>query len=153
MSKLRDLQNIPETGGHLYVDRDDGVICWIEGDRRHQLVVTSLKNQERAIVLIRLILTLNYLVTPLSHAEHTHHVSDWQRLNENEVFSFLTLYLHLDFRLRQELKESLFVSICLSVCPLKVSQSSSLSQVNLRAVSGLFRFSFSVSFTHFVGQS
>ena len=140
MSKLRDLQNIPETGGHLYVDRDDGVICWIEGDRRHQLVVTSLKNQERAIVLIRLILTLNYLVTPLSHAEHTHHVSDWQRLNENEVFSFLTFYLHLDFEIFVSVRSSrshfLYPSVCLSV----LSRSLNL-HLFLRSISGLSQVS------------
>ena len=81
VSKLRDLQNISQAGGHFYVDRDDGVVCWVEGDRRNQLIVTSLKNQERAIILIRLIPALDYLVTPLSHAEHTHQVSDAQRLN------------------------------------------------------------------------
>ena len=84
VSKLRDLQNIPQTCGHFYVDRDDGVVCWVEGDRRNQLIVTPLKNQERAIILIRLIPALDYLVTPLSHAEHTHHVSDWQRRNQME---------------------------------------------------------------------
>ena len=81
MSGFRDFQNIPQTSGHFNADWDYGIVCWIEGDRSHQLVVALLKHQERAIVLIRLILTLDYLVTPLSHAEHTYQVSDGQRLN------------------------------------------------------------------------
>ena len=81
MSEFRDFQNIPQTSGHFYADWNNGIVCWIEDKRSHQLVVALLKHQERAIVLIRLILTLDYLVTPLSHAEHELHVSDGQRLN------------------------------------------------------------------------
>ena len=88
VSELGDFQNIPQTCGHFYVDRYDGVVCWVEGDRRHQLIIAFFKHQERTIVLVRLILTLDYLITPLIHAEHTHHVSDGKRLGGKEVIFF-----------------------------------------------------------------
>ena len=81
MGELRDLQHIPQNGGHSDADWDDVVSSVVERDRRHQLIVTLLKHQERAFVLIRLILTLDNLITSLIHAEHTHHVSEIFRLN------------------------------------------------------------------------
>ena len=63
------------TGGDSDDDRDDGVVRGVEGDRRHHLVVALLEHQESAVVLIRLVIAVHDLVTPLRHAAHADHVS------------------------------------------------------------------------------
>ena len=75
VGELRDLQDIPQTRGDSDDDRDDGVVRGVEGDGRHHLVVAILKHQERAVVLIRLVIAVHDLVTPLRHAAHADHVS------------------------------------------------------------------------------
>ena len=56
VGELRDLQDIPQTRGDSDDDRDNGVVRGVEGDGRHHLVVALLEHQERAVVLIRLII-------------------------------------------------------------------------------------------------
>ena len=75
VGELRDLQDIPQARGDSDDDRDDGVVRGVEGDWRHHLVVALLKHQERAVVLIRLVIAVHDLVTPLRHAAHADHVS------------------------------------------------------------------------------
>ena len=50
--KLGDGEHVHQAGGHLHLDRDQGLVRLVDGEGRHLVVVVVLEHDEVAVVLI-----------------------------------------------------------------------------------------------------
>ena len=80
VTELRYLQHVPQTGGDLHPDRDDGVVRGVDVEGRHLVVVALPEHEQGAPLLVRLIPAVHNLVTPLIHAGRADHVSDLKKV-------------------------------------------------------------------------
>ena len=69
MTKFRNIKNILETCWYLDADRDDGVCGGVNIEGGDLVIVAVPKHYERAIVLVRFVPAVDYLVTSSIHAE------------------------------------------------------------------------------------
>ena len=75
VTELRYLQHVPQTGGDLHLDGDDGVVRGVDVEGRHLVVVALPEHQQGAVILVRLVPAVHDLVAPLVHAGRADHVS------------------------------------------------------------------------------
>ena len=69
--KLGDGEHVHQAGGHVHLDGDHRVVLRVGGEWRNLLVVTILKHNQAAKLLIRFILAVYNLVASVLHSSHT----------------------------------------------------------------------------------
>ena len=67
--KLGDGEDVHQAGGHIHLHRTQLPLLCVNSEWCNVLLVVLLKHQQLAVLLIRLVSTVHYLVTPLLHAD------------------------------------------------------------------------------------
>ena len=67
--KLGDGEDVHQAGGHLHLHSHHRLVL-VDGEGRHLVVVVVLKHNQLAVVFIRLVLAVAYLITALLYPAH-----------------------------------------------------------------------------------